>query len=162
MHTAPHKPAVSLVTSLCYPESKKISSAATEYGKMHEKQAISAYKLAATEKQKGLKIAPTGLYRHRTCFGASPDSMLKCACCGKGVLEVKCPYHLRKESSLDEPENLTNFCLTRNHNGNLALKQEHAYFYQCQMQMAVTQTAYCNFVEWSPSSIHISHRASCA
>ena len=58
----------------------------------------------------------------------------------EGVLEVKCPYRLREESSLDEAENLTNFCLTRSHGGNLALKQQYAYFYQCQMQMAVTQT----------------------
>ena len=36
IRTDPHKPAVSLVTSLCYPESGKFSSAATEYGKMHE------------------------------------------------------------------------------------------------------------------------------
>ena len=84
--------------------------------------------------------------------------MLEYACCGKGVLEVKFPYRLREESSLDEAENLTNFCLTRNRNGNLALKQEHAYFYQCQMQMAVTQTAYCDFVVWSPSGIYHTER----
>ena len=92
--------------------------------------AISACKLAATKKHEDLKITPTGLilYRHRACFGASSDSMLECACCGKSVLEVKCPYHLREESSLDEAENSTNFCLTRNRNGNLALKQGHAYF----------------------------------
>ena len=124
VRTDPHKPAVSLVTSLCYPESVKFSSAATEYGKMHEKLATSAYKLAVTKKHKDLKITPTGLilYRHRACFCAFPDSMLECACCGKGVLEVKCPYRLREESSLDKAENLTNFCLTRNCNGNLALK----------------------------------------
>ena len=82
--------------------------------------------------------------------------MLECACYRKGVLEVKCPYRLREESSLDEAENLTNLCLTRSHDGNLELKQD-AYFYQCQMQMAVTQTTHCilwyghhlTYITWS-------------
>ena len=55
VRTDPHKPAVSLVTSLCYPESEKILSAATEYGKKHEKLTISAYNLAATKKHKNFK-----------------------------------------------------------------------------------------------------------
>ena len=91
---------------------------------MSEKQAIAAYKLAATKKHKSLKITPTGLilYSHRACFGASPDSMLECACCGKGVLEVKCLYRLREESCLDEAENLNIFCLVRSCKGHLELK----------------------------------------
>ena len=75
--------------------------------------------------------------------------MLECVRCGKGVLEVKCPYCLTEESCLDEAENLNNFCLARSCEGNLELKREHAYFYQCQMQMAVTETAYCDFMVWS-------------
>ena len=55
VRTDPHKPAVSLVTSLCYPKSEKFSTAATQYGKKYEKQAIAAYKLAATKKHKNLK-----------------------------------------------------------------------------------------------------------
>ena len=155
IHTDPHKPAISLVTSICYPESEKFSTAATEYGRKHEKQAIAAYKLAATKKHNNLKITPAGLtlYGHKACFGASPDSMLECVCCGKGVLEVKCPYRL-KESCLDEAETLNNFCLTRNCEGTSVLKQEHAYFYQCQMQMVVTHTTYCDFVVLSPSGIY--------
>lgn len=78
--------------------------------------------------------------------------MVECICCGKGVLEVKCPYRLKE--SLDEAETLSNFCLTRNCEGTLVLKQEHAYFYQCQMQMSVTHTTYCDFVVWSPSGIY--------
>ena len=44
--------------------------------------------------------------------------MLECVRCGKGVLEVKCPYRL-KESCLDEAETLNNFYLTRNCDGTL-------------------------------------------
>ena len=75
IHTDPHRPAISLVTSICYPESEIFSTAATEYGKKYEKQAasklqatkkqskllIAAYKLVATKKHNGLKITPAGL-----------------------------------------------------------------------------------------------------
>ena len=117
-------------------------------------QAIAAYKLAAMQKHDSLKITPVGLslHHHKACFGASPDSMVECICCGKGVLEVKCPYRLRE--SLNKVESLNNFCLTSNCEGTLVLKREHPYFYQCQMQMAVTNTKYCDFVVWSPYGIY--------
>ena len=72
-----HKPVLSLITSLCYPETEKILVAAIENGKKHEKLAISAYKLAVMKKHKNLKTTSTGilLYRHRACFDTSPDSM---------------------------------------------------------------------------------------
>ena len=68
-----------------------------QYGKKPEKQAIAAYKRAAMQKHNSLKIAPVGLvlHHHKACFGASPDSMVECIYCGKGVLEVKCPYCLK-------------------------------------------------------------------
>ena len=62
------------------------SSAPTEYGKKHEKQAISAYKkLVATKKLKNPKITPTGLIlcSHRASFGASTDSMLSVYAAGR-------------------------------------------------------------------------------
>ena len=51
-------PAISLIKSICYPESERsrISTAATEYGKKHEMQAIAAYKLAAMQKHDSLKL----------------------------------------------------------------------------------------------------------
>ena len=79
--TDPHKPAVSLVTSLCL-----IFINSTEYDKKHEKLAISAYKLATAKKHNNLKITSTGLilYRHRACFSTSLDLMLKMSILFKG------------------------------------------------------------------------------
>ena len=56
VHTDPHKPAISLIKSICYPvsERSRISNAAPEHGKKHEKQAIAAYKLAAMQKHNSL------------------------------------------------------------------------------------------------------------
>ena len=30
-------------------------------------------------------------------LGASPDLLIECSCCGKGVLEIKCPYSIANE-----------------------------------------------------------------
>ena len=43
-------------------------------------------------------------------LGASPDSIVNCKCCGKGVLEVKCPYCI-KDGLPEESEN--SFCMTK-------------------------------------------------
>ena len=43
--TDPYKPALSLVCSICYPESVNFTSAATQYGCEHECKAVDAYKL---------------------------------------------------------------------------------------------------------------------
>nr|CAH7723788.1 unnamed protein product [Callosobruchus chinensis] len=32
----------------------------------------------------------------------------------------------------------------------IALKKNHSYYYQCQMQIFVTNLKYCDFVIWSP------------
>ena len=41
--------------------------------------------------------------------GASPDGIITCTCCGKGVLEVKCPFCVK--DCLPQ-ENQDNFCIT--------------------------------------------------
>ena len=50
----------------------------------------------------------------------------------------------------------SSFCLEMNDQGNLALKQEHSYYYQCQLQMVATSRSYCDFVVWSAcEALHI-------
>ena len=44
----------------------------------------------------GLVIHP--LYPH---MGASPDGLIKCRCCGPGVLEVKCPFSCKDKSFME-------------------------------------------------------------
>ena len=51
------------------------------------------------------------------------------------------------DAALERPS----FCLDRNNNGKLALKYEHPYYYQCQLQMVTTARSYCDFVVWTAS-----------
>jgi len=63
------------------------------------------------------------------------------------VLEIKCPYCYKDqlpEEAIEEP----GFCLEK-HDDAWQLKKSHAYYYQIQMQMAITKVSYCDFVVWS-------------
>lgn len=68
------------------------------WGCTHEDDAKSVYFAQAAENHKGFELHDTGLLlsTHRPYVGASPDGLVNCDCCGKGVLEVKCPFAVEK------------------------------------------------------------------
>ena len=45
---------------------------------------------------KDVKVEPCGLFvmQNKSFLGASPDAVVSCSCCGKGVLKIKCPYSI--------------------------------------------------------------------
>ena len=78
-------------------------------------------------------------------MGASPDGLIECKCCGKGVLEIKCPYSHHEESIASAALN-NKFCLKMyDDDGTLGLDQGHAYYYQVQTQLFVCNVNYCDF-----------------
>ena len=48
---------------------------------------------------KDVKVEPCGLFvlQNKSFLGASPDAVVSCSCCGKGVLESKCPYSIANQ-----------------------------------------------------------------
>lgn len=64
-------------------------------------------------------------------LGASPDGLVKCACCGPGLVEIKCPWCAKDATSL---EDVAEHFLQRGLAG-LELSKEHPYYMQCQLQM---------------------------
>ena len=60
-------------------------------------------------------------------IGVSPDSVVECNCCGKGTVEIKCPYCVRDKVVADCLEKLT--CL-ENVDGKIQLRKSHQYYYQ--------------------------------
>jgi hypothetical protein len=89
-------------------------------------------------------------------LGASPDALVRCHCCGEGVVEVKCPYCARNTPLQEVCDFKPNFCLETNEDDSEKhLKKEHAYYYQCQLQMYCTRRNYCDFVSWTKEEIHI-------
>ncbi|XP_033743944.1 uncharacterized protein LOC117329862 [Pecten maximus] len=100
-------------------------------------------------KHQNLTVDNSGFFIHpqKPFLGASPDLLTSCTCCGKGVVEIKCPVIppcskcTTKMCSCPD-RRLKCFQYV---NGQLSLKENHAYFGQIQGQMAVTGRHFCDF-----------------
>ena len=88
------------------------------------------------------------IYPMWTHIGASPDGTVCCACCSKGVVEVKYPYCHRNESVYDSATTDKNFCLNKclDDTDTDRLDHAHSYYYQVQTQIIVCDVEYCDFV----------------
>ena len=94
---------------------------------------------------KKLSVLETGLFVscENPIFGASPDGIVSCDCHESGLLEIKCPWTHRDKSVIDYTK-LEASCLEVVDN-KIALKKSHSYYYQVQMQLAVTGYSWCDF-----------------
>lgn len=98
---------------------------ATEYGTYNEAGAIVEWQM-----ETGLEHKPAHFIAYDDWLGASPDGWTS----DGGLLEVKCPYGLRKEAApvFKTPE-----------------EQPH-YLAQMQVQMHVARAPFCHFYQWAP------------
>ena len=146
--TDPADPAQSLVKAVSYPESFKFTTKATSWGCKHEKFARDVYTKTMTGKHNDFAVRDTGLVLNPEWphIGASPDGAIGCSCCGRGVVEIKCPYCRRSDDIFDTIAHDKNFCLKRGPDGACYLDRSHAYYYQVKTQLFVCDVAYCDFV----------------
>lgn len=91
------------------------------WGCKHEKEALETYRFKQAKEHHKLQITDSGLFisTERPYIGASPDAIVTCECCGKGVVEIKCPFCFKEELPADD--NPSNFCMTRDTTGELNL-----------------------------------------
>ena len=121
---------------------------AVQWGINNENTARQEYiqKMSSHESLKyiavGLVVNP--LYPH---LGASPDGIVHCSCCGKGLIEIKCPY-----SAKDQDPNVIRgkpqSCLTER-----GVSITHSYYTQIQGQLLITEVNYCDLVIWTRKGI---------
>lgn len=154
-HTSLEKPSLTLIKEICYPIEAKFSSKSTDWGLKNEKKALHEYEERMKEDHINFSISDCGLiinveYPH---LAASPDSLASCECCGKGTVEVKCPF-LLKRMTLQEFAAKNSTCLNITENG-MEINQNHSYYYQVQLQMCLMKLLYCDFVIWSPQELFI-------
>lgn len=140
-------PSQSLVKSICYPEAFSFTSKQTNWGCKHEQKARELYYKKAVLSHDNLEITDSGLVVNPQWpfVGASPDGIITCKCCGRGVLKLKCPYCHREETIESAATNDKKFCLKKQHDGSLLLNHDHAYYYQVQTQVFVCDVQYCDF-----------------
>ena len=156
LHTDCQQPSLSLLKSICYPETHRFSTKATTWGCQHEKDALTAYKTEMSASHADLNVTLCGFFisTEHPFLGASPDALTECNCCGQGVVEVKCPLSAQESSFAEAARNNTNFCLQQCGEGKYALKHQHQYYYQCQLQIFVTGRSFCDFVVWTQKELH--------
>ena len=88
-------------------------------------------------------------------IGASPDGYVSCSCCGSVVIEIKCPFSV-KDCSVNEAANsVAHFCLKKDVQGKIRLKRDHAYYYQVQMQLFVTDNIVISFCGLKGKVLHL-------
>ena len=139
-------PSQSLIKSICYPEAFSFTTKATSWGCKHEKLAQEIYYNTSKSKHNNLCLTESGLVISSKWpfVGASPDGVVNCTCCGRGVLEIKCPYCHRENDLWTAAAQDSQFCLKASH-GELHLDHNHAYYYQVQTQLFVCDVQYADF-----------------
>jgi len=154
-HTSIAKPSQSLIKRICYPASYQFSTAATNWGCQHEKEALEVYKNLMDKHHEDLIISDCGFYisEDNPYIGASPDGLVSCKCCGTGSIEVKCPFCKKHDFILDATDD-KKFCLEQN-GTSITLKSSHPYFYQVQTQTMVCKKQYCDFFLWTEKDYHL-------
>ena len=59
--------------------------------------------MITTESHENFTVSDSGLHINPKWpfMGASPDGLVDCNCCSKGICEIKCPYSLRYATMTD-------------------------------------------------------------
>lgn len=87
------RPSVSIVKRICYPESSFFSPS-TDWGRHKEDVTRRAYVAETSKQHSSFKCEAAGVHisTEYPYIAASPGGLISCACCDKGLLEIKCPY----------------------------------------------------------------------
>ena len=85
-------------------------------------------------------------------LGATPDGIISCDCCGKGLIEIKCPFKHRDKHPHEIPD--WDFYLQQDEGREFHLRDDHEYYYLIQGQLAVYNMEYCDFICWTPYGMH--------
>ena len=67
------------------------------------------------------------LKQNEQWFAATPDSFASCSCCGKGIIEVKCPLALKDDGLQNAITNGTFYIKKKNR--VFELEKAHSYYY---------------------------------
>ncbi|PIK42711.1 hypothetical protein BSL78_20435 [Apostichopus japonicus] len=125
---------------------------ALKYGREMESQARNNYvSVMRTHGHPSTTVTECGLFVHPQFIylAATPDGIVKCKCCGTGLLEIKCPLSISDQI----PSSDCVAYLEDDDKGNTVLKRSHGYYFQVQMQLGVTKTQWCDFLYFQPMAM---------
>ena len=123
------------------------SNGPRQWGLANEKNARTAYNTKMRQRHKKFTCNTTGLWIYQTkpCIAATPDGLCECTCCGKGCIEIKCPYKDRYKTIAQLAETKNSFIVTDSL-GHHSINMNHEYYIQIQTQLLCTDRKYCDLV----------------
>lgn len=113
------------------------------------------YKRLTLAYHENVVFQTTGLYicKDRPFLAATPDMIVECSCCGRRVVEVKCPFSVACDKLEQLPQKQNAYVSFQD--GELKLHRAHAYFYQVQCQMLVCEVDHADFVLWTREEVNV-------
>lgn len=140
-----------LVESLTGLSSPPENLGALKYGRNMESAAKQKFIKVFQNEHKNTQYKECGFFIHeeKQFIGATPD-LVKCSCCGNGVVEIKCLYSIVNENPSSQ-----NLAYLVSDGDSVTLKENHAYFCQIQGQMAVTKRNWSYFFLFTQKKKHI-------
>ena len=93
LHTDSSQPSLSLVSSICYPETYKAMLVACKYVCEHENIAREKYVELHGKNHDNFFVIKSGLILYP--FWCTPIEVVNCSCHGPSVLEIKCPFRCK-------------------------------------------------------------------
>jgi len=110
---------------------REFTSNATTHGLELENEAIRFY-----EGKTGNKVNPSGyIEKINGLYGGTPDGLIE----GGGIIQVKCPYQYSNHINNGKIEGQEYF-----------KKNYKKYYWQCQSDMIVTESEFCDYVSYCP------------
>ena len=85
---------------------------------------------------------------------ASPDAISFCQCHCNGCVEIKCYFCIKDTSISEAVKKGVSVCLEQS-TDRLKRKRNHAYWYQVQLQLAISEFTHADFVVWTTQDMHI-------
>ena len=139
---------------------KNITTAAMQMGKDKEQQILVRYKnymQQLTGKNVTIESAGFLIHPEKGWLGASPDAVIVEANGLKGCVEVKTAVACWDKTIEDAIQSNRSFCLKKKENGLIALKENHNYYHQCQLQLYVgcDMFNFCDFVVATSNDIYV-------
>ena len=131
--------------------STPVDTYATRHGIASEPHAkINVIQLLKDQGHKSLKSSDSGtiIDEKYPFLSASPDQIIFCKCCGKGLIEIKCPYTIRDVAP--SVENLQQ--IDKN---TLKLKTTHEHYFQIQGQLGISKALHCWYFVYTAHGFYL-------
>lgn len=134
----------------------QFTSKSVEYGKSQEPVARGKYIEYMSSRHPSFQCSETGIfvYKDFPYLAASPDGVTECKCCGKGLLEIKCPFSFQNEIS-QVAMSKNSSCISAHGKYELKKNLSSPYYVQMLGQMAIGNFSFCDFVLYTKKDIHV-------